>query len=140
MQMRKRLQHEAAQVGARMGNDEAHLIDPFDAVIDDVQIERARGMDSAQGRSSALHLEVLQAAEKIQRRQKDGVDFDFGEGIEKGRRAGRAVDGRRFDSRRFAHLVVGGKDAEEGDSRWSSSFVMVARDRGGFGSSLVALL
>ena len=35
---------------------------------------------------------------------------------------------------------VGKQNAEEGDSRWSSSFVMVARDRGGFGSSLVALL
>ena len=78
---------------------------------------RGRGeLTFADGRAAALDLEVLEAAEEIERREFHGIDHDFGDGIEEGRRAGRAIDGLGLDAGRLEDFVVVGQRAEEVDA------------------------
>src|SRR5271170_1376150 len=115
--MGERFEHEPAQMRARMGNDQAHLVESFDAVIDDVQIKGARSVDIPQKRSSPLDLKFLKIAQEMERRQQNRVDLDLRDGIEKGRRSGRTIDRRRFDPRRFPDLAMFGQLMQEENSR-----------------------
>lgn len=112
----ERFEDEAAQVRAGMGDDETHLVDTLDAVVDNIEVERAGIVDAAQGASAAPEFEFLEDGEEAQRGQFDGVDFDFGDGVEERGGAGRAVDGGGFNPWRFADFVGGRDVTEEGNA------------------------
>lgn len=84
------LQDKAACGQARMRQDEAGCVDDEFAAIKNVEIERPRGVPAAGSGASECRLETSELPEQVFGGER-GVDFHHG--VEKGRRAGRTVNG-----------------------------------------------
>ncbi len=110
------LEDEEALVGAAMGDDEAHLVEGLVAVVDDVEVEGAGGVDFADGGAAAGDFEVFKGAEQIEGGEFDAFDNDFGDGVKEGGRAGGAVDGLGFEVGTRENVAVVGEGAEEGEA------------------------